>query len=110
MYHYAASLIEVVDGDTLKLQLDLGFSVFVKMSCRLARVNAPEMVTLQGAQAKQFVADTLSAAANLQAATAKPDKYGRWLVEVSFDDPQHVGQQINLSDLLLSTGHAVPYV
>ena len=101
--------ILVIDADTLRLQLDLGFSVFANMSCRLARVNAPEMSTLQGAQAKGFVVDTLARAVDLQVTTAKPDKYGRWLVEFTFQDPQQGTQPINLSDLLLKTGNAVPY-
>lgn len=109
MYHYAAHLVDVIDADTLKLQLDLGFSVSVKVSCRLARVNATEISTLQGLQAKAFVHERLSQAINLEATTAKADKYGRWLVELTFEDPQQPGQRINLSDLLLTTGNASPY-
>jgi endonuclease YncB( thermonuclease family) len=109
MYQYAAHLIDVIDADTLRLKLDLGFSVFVQIPCRLARVNAPELGTLPGAIAKGFVVDTLSKAINLTANTAKPDKYGRWLVELTFETQDKPGSAINLSDLLLSTSNAAPY-
>jgi len=109
MFEYAAELIAVVDADTLKLKIDLGFSVFVKQSCRLARIDAPEMSTMDGFTARQFVVDALAAVTALKVSTSKPDKYGRWLVDLSFQSPPTGAQWINLSDLLLSTQHAVPY-
>jgi micrococcal nuclease len=109
MYEYTAQVLRVIDGDTLKLQIDLGFSVFVVQSCRLARVNAPEMSALDGFTVRQFVVDTLAAAAAIRVTTSKPDKYGRWLVDLTFQSPPTGAQWINLSDLLLSSKHAIPY-
>jgi micrococcal nuclease len=109
MFEYTAQVLNVIDGDTLKLQIDLGFSVHVIQSCRLVRIDAPEMSTMQGFTARQFVVDTLAAVTALKVSTSKPDKYGRWLVDLSFQSPPTGAQWINLSDLLLSTHHAVPY-
>ena len=109
MFEYKALVLNVIDADTLKLQIDLGFSVFVVQSCRLVRVDAPEMSTMQGFTARQFVVDALAAVTAIKVSTSKPDKYGRWLVDFFFQSPPTGPQWINLSDLLLSTHHAVPY-
>lgn len=109
MFEYNARVLNVIDADTLKLQIDLGFSVFVTQSCRLVRIDAPEMSTMEGFKARQFVVDLLAAVTALKVSTSKPDKYGRWLVDLSFQSPANGAQWINLSDLLLSTHNAVPY-
>jgi endonuclease YncB( thermonuclease family) len=109
MFEYSAQVLNVIDADTLKLQIDLGFSVFVVQSCRLVRIDAPEMSTLQGFKARQFVVSTLAEATAIKVNTSKPDKYGRWLVDLSFESPPTGTQRVNLSDLLLSTHNAVPY-
>jgi endonuclease YncB( thermonuclease family) len=109
MFQYNARVLHVIDGDTLKLQIDLGFSVHVVQSCRLVRINAPEMSTMDGFTAMQFVTKTLAPATATRVTTSKPDKYGRWLVDFEFQAPATGAQWVNLSDLLLSTKHAVPY-
>lgn len=109
MFEYTAQVLNVIDADTLKLQIDLGFSVFAVQSCRLARIDAPEMSTMQGFTARQFVINTLATATAIKVNTSKPDKYGRWLVDLSFESPPTGAQRVNLSDLLLSTHHAAPY-
>jgi micrococcal nuclease len=109
MFEYNARVLNVIDGDTLKLDLDLGFSVHITQSCRLVRIDTPEMVTLDGLKTQQFVAATLAPATAIHVTTSKPDKYGRWLVDVTFQAPATGAQWVNLSDLLLTTKHAAPY-
>jgi endonuclease YncB( thermonuclease family) len=109
MFEYTAQVLRITDGDTLQLQIDLGFSVHIVQSCRLVRIDAPEMSTMQGFTARQFVVDTLAAATAVKVNTSKPDKYGRRLVDLFFQSPPSGAQWINLSDLLLSSKHAVPY-
>jgi endonuclease YncB( thermonuclease family) len=41
-YTYEAELLTVTDGDTVKVRVDLGFSVLTKISVRLANVFAAE--------------------------------------------------------------------
>jgi micrococcal nuclease len=88
MYTYAAKLIEVVDGDTVDLLIDLGFGVHVKERCRLYGIDAPEMPTEQGQAAKAYLESLIGAATGeLFVATRKmarkpkerTDKYGRYL-------------------------------
>ena len=88
MYTYAAKLIEVVDGDTVDLLIDLGFGVHVKERCRLYGIDAPEMPTEAGKIAKAYLESLIGAATGeLYVATRKmtrkpkekTDKYGRYL-------------------------------
>ncbi len=43
MYNYKAKVVRWVDGDTLLVEVDLGFYVLTIQKIRLARINAPEM-------------------------------------------------------------------
>ena len=88
MYTYAAKLIEVVDGDTVDLLIDLGFGVHVKERCRLYGIDAPEMPTEAGRNAKSRLESLIGAATGelfvaTRKMTRKPkektDKYGRYL-------------------------------
>ena len=45
MYQYNATLVRVVDGDTVDAMIDLGFDIQVKKRIRLAGINAPESRT-----------------------------------------------------------------
>ena len=88
MFTYAAKLIEVIDGDTVDLLIDLGFGVHVKERCRLYGIDAPEMPTEAGKAAKAHLeslvgADTGELFVATRKMTRKPkektDKYGRYL-------------------------------
>ena len=87
MFTYAAKLIEVIDGDTVDLLIDLGFGVHVQERCRLYGIDAPEMPTEAGKAAKAHLESLLGAARELYVATRKmprkpkekTDKYGRYL-------------------------------
>ena len=88
MYTYAAKLLEVIDGDTVDLFIDLGFGVHVKERCRLYGIDAPEMPTEAGKAAKAYLESLLGAATGelfvaTRKMTRKPkektDKYGRYL-------------------------------
>ena len=87
MFTYAAKLIEVIDGDTVDLLIDLGFGVHVKERCRLYGIDAPEIETDAGKAAKAYLGSLLGASIELFVATRKmtrkpkekTDKYGRYL-------------------------------
>lgn len=97
----------VIDGDSLLVEVDHGFSIFSVQRLRLARINAPELGTPEAAKAKEFVEkffDTYGPTCYLD--TKKSDKYGRYLCELIL---VHGPTTINLSDELLASGHATPY-
>ena len=88
MFTYQAKLIEVIDGDTVDLLIDLGFGVHVKERCRLYGIDAPEMPTEAGKAAKAQLESLIGAdTGELFVATRKmarkpkekTDKYGRYL-------------------------------
>jgi micrococcal nuclease len=51
MYHYKAKLVRVIDGDTIDVDIDLGFDVWLKRQrIRLAGIDAPESRTRNKAE------------------------------------------------------------
>ncbi len=103
MWTYKATIDRVVDGDTVDAVIDLGFSISHKVRLRLARVDAPEMITIEGKRVKSLLENVLRKGQQCQVVTGKGDRYGRWIAEVT------VGT-VNVSDWLLDSGLAVQYV
>lgn len=96
-----AQVVNIVDGDTCDIEIDLGFSVKVKHRFRLARINTPERGRPGFAEATEYLkAATLGKPVVID--VTKLDKYGRYLAEI------FVGDQ-NINDALLEHGHAVLY-
>ena len=48
MYNYRATVLRVVDGDTVDLLIDLGFNISIKVRGRLAYVNGRWIVDIEG--------------------------------------------------------------
>lgn len=84
LYTYKAYLEKVVDGDTLVVNIDLGFRMFIKQRLRLRGLDAPELGTKQGATAKKFVESRLKDLKFLIIKTHGSDKYDRDLVDVFY--------------------------
>ncbi len=120
-YIYQATLERVVDGDTVDIVIDLGFSTFRKERIRLYGIDAPEINTEAGKLAKGFVEEWFWDNAKFFVETivaegknvSKRDKYGRYLgtiarqyrdltEPVSMDDPPHQ----TLNGQLITSGHA----
>jgi len=107
MYTYKAKVLEWIDGDTLWVEIDLGFYVFTKQKIRLARIDTPELNNSVAyrerkakharAVAKKFCPED----ANVLVITKKQnkDQYARYIAEVTYN-------QINLSDYLVDKGVA----
>jgi micrococcal nuclease len=91
IYIYKAELIRVVDGDTVDLVIDLGFDTQRKERFRLYGIDAPEMNTAAGKEAKAWLIGILGPYGAIYVQTiqlstkAKRDKYGRFLA-VLYDD------------------------
>lgn len=110
MFEYNASVIRVIDGDTMVLDIDLGFYTHVHNTVRLMGINTPETRTTdlaekeRGLKATEFV-KTLCEQNNNKCRIISHglDKYGRSLATVMFGD-------LNLNQTLLNEGLAVPYM
>lgn len=102
MYSYHAKLIKWVDGDTLILEIDLGFSVKRTERIRLARINTPEIRSEKAfhrrkARHARHVGRTFcpeGSPVEIKTFKIKKDMYARFIAEVLFEG-------INLSDYLL---------
>lgn len=99
----------VVDGDTIDLDLDLGFSITLRQRVRLIGVNAPEIRSrnaaekARGLQAEAFVMEWFQRPGQVFVQTTKEEKYGRMLA-----DCFRSGESTLCAELL-ATGLALPY-
>ena len=101
MYTYSARLVRVIDGDTVVMDLDLGFYQWrLGRSYRLGRINAPEMNTPLGPASRDYLTGLLANAGFLMVTTSKADSFDRWIVELFADG-------MNISDQMVAQGHAV---
>jgi endonuclease YncB( thermonuclease family) len=106
-YVFGAEVVDIVDGDTLVLNIDTGFkNRRYGERIRLAKLNAPELYTKKGKEVRDYVRDRLMKACGIVVKTEKTDDYGRYLGHVfySFDDdrPGRVyAEGIYLNDELL---------
>lgn len=84
LFSYRATLLRVVDGDTLELECDLGFRTFVRQVFRLVGVNCPEMNTAEGKAARQYTEAWFASDKQcvIQTVRDKREKYGRYLARV----------------------------
>ena len=115
LYTYVAKIQRVIDGDTLVLNIDCGFGIWVDHHVRLLGIDTPEMTSYKGKEAKQFVAKALAQVSFVVVKTHQSDKYGRTLADIFYQpkqaDPHIVLREGSfLNQELLDKGLAVPYL
>lgn len=103
MYQYRATIVRVIDGDTVVADVDLGFHVTHRVTFRLLGIDCPEMNTAAGKAAKEFVVAWLIGDRTFVFDTHKTDKYGRYLAKINDENNRC------LNDTLIIQGHAVGY-
>lgn len=108
--YHVISVDRIVDGDTVDVTLDLGFSISIRQRVRLLGVNTPEIASkdatekVRAKSAREFTGSWLARQSSLIAHTTKDDKYGRILARIVGDD----GATVN--DALIAAKLAVPYM
>jgi len=110
-YFYRADVVSVYDGDTCKVDLDLGFGIWKKKeTLRLHRIDAPEMrgAELEAGRASRDYLRGLILDKRILVQTLRDEqgKYGRYLAELWLLDPL-TQQWNNVNDVLVAQGHAV---
>ena len=114
MYQYKCKIIKVLDGDTVDIDLDLGFKIILaNQRVRMAGVDTPESRTaiaeekVRGQLSKKKLAEKLPIGSWQIIETQKPDsnddKFGRILGVFILED----GTRVN--DWLIQNNYAVPY-
>ena len=111
MYEYRVKkVVKVVDGDTVDIEIDLGFDLTKKERCRVAGIDTPECRTRNkvekqyGKAAALFMKGKLASATNLRVKTEKDGKYGRMLGYFWCDE-----YDVSLNQLMIDEGFAWAY-
>lgn len=84
LYTYKALVERVVDADTIWVNIDVGFNIWIRQKLRLRSINAPELSTQKGQKAKKFVESKLANVAFIVIKTHGSDKYDRYLVDIFY--------------------------
>jgi len=120
MYEYRATIVKVVDGDTVDVDIDLGFGIVLSDErVRIAGIDTPESRTRDkeekkfGLAAKARVKQLLGKTCVLKTQINKngedmKGKFGRILGDFSVYDSATDSWSM-LTKILVSEGHAVPY-
>ena len=101
MWTYRAKVVKVVDGDTVDVEIDLGFRVYHKVRLRLAGLNAPEVRGAEreaGLLSKYWLKAALdqSNGESLYVQTKKTGKYGRWIATLYVSPRVTYNEQVEL--------------
>jgi len=114
MYEYRAKLLKVVDGDTVDVDIDLGFGIVLKNErVRIIGIDTPESRTRDkvekvfGVAAKKRVKELLKGDVILKTQIDRSGddakgKFGRILGDFKLGDK-------TLTEIMIEEGHAVDY-
>jgi len=115
MYEYRVKkVIKVVDGDTIDVDIDLGFDISYTQRVRLAGIDTPESRTTDkqekvlGLEVKDRLKKLIDSATSIVIRTEKPDsseKYGRILGWLFLD-----GADKSVNHALIADGYAWEYM
>ena len=115
MYEYHVKKVNnVVDGDTIDVDIDLGFDISFSSRVRLAGIDTPESRTTNkaekvlGLEAKEYVKSKIKDAKVVVIKTEKMDsseKYGRILGWLFLD-----GSKVSVNEQMIADGYAWGYL
>lgn len=112
--YYVKKVSKVVDGDTIDVDIDLGFDISFSSRVRLAGIDTPESRTTDkiektlGLEAKAFLKNAIDSAKTYVIKTEKIDsseKYGRILGWLFLD-----GSDKSINEEMITAGHAWGYL
>ena len=128
MYEYRANIVRVVDGDTVDVDIDLGFGVWLhKQRVRLYGIDSPESRTRDldekkyGLMAKEFLKKELADGAVLKTRLDGKGKYGRILgefitiketeagIDANGSPVDSIKYRHNVNEYMIERHHAVTY-
>ena len=122
MYEYRCKILRVVDGDTVDVDIDLGFGVWMhKERIRLHGIDTPESRTrdkvekIFGLEAKKMVETWLPPGSTQTLITQKDKsgKFGRILGDIELKETRMLGREItehsSLVKTMIDNGYGVEY-
>ena len=116
MYEYRCKIVKIIDGDTVDVDIDLGFGVWLKKErIRLYGIDTPESRTsdkeekVYGLLAKEFLTNMLNDENGIVLKTKMDEvgKFGRILGEL-WRTTNYADRSIN--QYLIDKHHAVEYL
>jgi micrococcal nuclease len=112
--YYVKKVTKVVDGDTIDVDIDLGFDISFTSRVRLAGIDTPESRTSDkmekalGLESKAYLKNAIDNAKSVVIKTEKMDsseKYGRILGWVFLD-----GAKVSINEQMIADGYAWGYL
>jgi micrococcal nuclease len=112
--YYVKKVSKVVDGDTIDVDIDLGFDISFSSRVRLAGIDTPESRTVDkiekalGLESKEYLKKAIDGSKTVVIKTEKMDsseKYGRILGWVFLD-----GSEVSVNQKMIDEGYAWGYL
>jgi micrococcal nuclease len=112
--YYVKKVSKIVDGDTIDVDIDLGFDISFSSRVRLAGIDTPESRTTDkmektlGLESKDYLKKAIDASKTVVIKTEKMDsseKYGRILGWVFLD-----GSDVSINQKMIDDGYAWGYM
>jgi micrococcal nuclease len=112
--YYVKKVTKVVDGDTIDVDIDLGFDISFSSRVRLAGIDTPESRTTDkmekalGLESKEYLKKAIDASKAVVIKTEKMDsseKYGRILGWLFLD-----GSKVSVNEQMIADGYAWGYL
>ena len=112
--YYVKKVTKVVDGDTIDVDIDLGFDISFTSRVRLAGIDTPESRTKDkaekelGLESKEYLSKHLKDAKSVVIKTEKmnsTEKFGRILGWIYVN-----GDTVSLNDMMINDGYAWGYM
>ena len=115
MYEYNCNIVRVVDGDTVDVDIDLGFGIWVRNErVRLSGIDTPESRTrdltekFYGKYATSYLVGKLGKSCVLRTKKDRAGKFGRVLGEfIVYDEYSDSWKSVN--EMMVRDFIAVPY-
>ena len=111
MYRYKVSIVKVVDGDTVDVDIDLGFGMsYKKQRVRMLGIDTPESRTRDlvekkfGKASKKHLKGILEAAESIELVSHDKGKFGRILGDLFIGS-----NETSVNQQMIDDHHAVAY-
>ena len=112
-YEYNVSVVKVVDGDTVDVDIDLGFGmIYKKQRVRMLGIDTPESRTRDlvekkfGKASKKHLKGLLESAESITLISHDKGKFGRILGELFIHNEDN---KVNVNEQMITDHHAVGY-
>lgn len=116
MYEYTATVVKVTDGDTVIVNVDLGFNIVFQETVRLYGINAYEIKLgknttadqkQKGLEGKDFLKSIIEGKkVILKTYKDSKEKYGRYLATI-FLPNNELDSLTNINDMMIQKGFAI---